>query len=133
MRRAGARALRRPPARLGQRGARGQQRVPVGQRPAEVLGVGQLESLGAQALGQRDEVGGAADVAAVEDTLRVIGSPSARAAAAVASLPGSVSRPAIQAAPVASVSCTDSCKLSSPAATRRFSRAPSAGIPLVIN
>ena len=47
-------------------GALRQQRVPVGQRPAEVLRVGQLEARGAQPLGERDEIRAARDVAAVE-------------------------------------------------------------------
>ena len=65
-------------------------------------------------------------------TFSVRGSPSARTAAAVAFFASSSARPAIQAAPCGSTSCTDSCKLSSPAAASRASRSASAGMPLVI-
>ena len=55
-----AQALARRGGRLARAsssgGARRQERVAVGERPAEVLRVGQLEPLGAEPLGQRDEL-----------------------------------------------------------------------------
>ena len=55
-------------ARAASMAARGrQQRLAVGQRPAQVLRVGQLEPRRAQRLGQRHQLGHARDVAAVQD------------------------------------------------------------------
>ena len=57
----------------------GRERLPVGERPAEVLGVGQLEASGAEMLlGQRHELADAGDVAAVEDDVERERQPQGR-------------------------------------------------------